>query len=119
MYTTVPYNFVKNPLTLYLIMHGLSQLVDSPTRKENILDIFATSRHSLVSKCMTIPGISDHEAVLIMSDASAKIQPLGVRKIFQWRKANFDNIKEKIVSVSFLSNYTYDHASGNYFMGQF
>jgi len=46
-----------------------------------------------------------------MSDVSAKVQPPGVRKIFQWRKANFDNIKEKMeqFSVSFLSNHTYDH----------
>ena len=93
-----------------LLDHSLSQLVDSPTRKDNILDIFATNRPSLVTKCAVIPGISDHEAVLIVSDIAAKIKPPGTRKIFLWRKANFDYIKAKIqqFSDSLLVNYRSD-----------
>ena len=54
-----------------------------------------------------IPGISDHEAVLIVSDISAKIKPPGTRKIFLWWKANFDSIMENIqqFSDSLLANY--------------
>ena len=66
------------------------------------MDIFATNWPSLVTKCTVIPGISDHEAVLIVSDISAKIKPPGTRtrKIFLWRKANFDSIKETIQQFS-------------------
>ena len=94
-----------------LLDHSLSQLVSFPTRKENTLDIFVTNRPSLVTKCLPIPGISDHEAILLVSDITAKIQSSVSRKIFLWQKANFSHIKEKIQQFSddFLSRYTTDH----------
>ena len=52
-----------NLFTDLLISNGFTQLVDIPTRQNNILDIFATNRPSLVTKCGIIPGISDHESV--------------------------------------------------------
>ena len=79
-----------------ILEHGLFQLVYSPTRNENILDIFTSNHPSLVSECNTIPGISDHEAVLVLSYISAKTQQPFSRKIFQWHKANFTHIKELI-----------------------
>ena len=77
----------------------------------NTLDIFATNRPSLVTTCTPIPGVSDHEAILIASDTSAKTYPSVSRKIFLWRRADFDHIKEKIRQFSddFLSRYTTDH----------
>ena len=47
------------------VTHGVNQLVDSPTRDNNILDIFATNRPSFIVDCKVIPGISDHEAVYV------------------------------------------------------
>ena len=35
-----------------------------PTRKSNTLNIFATNRPGLVNKCVAIPGIGDHEAII-------------------------------------------------------
>jgi len=98
---TIPYNFVKNSLTLYLIMAYHNLLILLLGKKIFWIFLLQTDRPSLVSKCMTylvskcmtISDISDHEAVLIMSDVSAKVQPPGVRKNFQWWKANFDNIE--------------------------
>ena len=43
----------------------LSQVVDEPTRKDNILDIFLTSNPNLIPKTSVIAGFSDHEAVKI------------------------------------------------------
>ena len=40
------------------------QVVTFPTRLENTLDIFITNRPTLVSKCTSIPGLSDHDIVL-------------------------------------------------------
>ena len=48
----------------YLNDNALSQMVNTPTRGSNILDIFVTNRPALVDTCDTIDGISDHEAVL-------------------------------------------------------
>ena len=44
----------------WFISYGFIQLVDTPPRQNNILDIFATNRPSLVIKCGTVSGISDH-----------------------------------------------------------
>jgi len=38
-------------------------IVDSPTRDNNILDIFATNGPSFIADCKVILGISDHEVV--------------------------------------------------------
>ena len=47
---------------------GLDQIVDIPTRGDNILDIFLTNRPTLVNKCEVVPGISDHDMVLVDSN---------------------------------------------------
>ena len=48
------------------MMHncGLSQMVDEPTREQNILDLFFTNRPALVLNCTVEPGISDHHIVV-------------------------------------------------------
>ena len=90
--------------------HNLLQLVDSPTRNHNILDLFATNRPSLVTECITIPGISDHEAVSVLSYVKARTQSPATRKIYLWHKANFHPIKEKIQQFSsiLLSHHSLD-----------
>ena len=47
--------------------YGFLQLVQSPTRNNNTLDIFFTNQPSFVESCEVIPGISDHEIVSIIS----------------------------------------------------
>ena len=48
--------------------YGLQQLVDKPTRGENILDLFFTNSDSLVQHVNVKPGISGHDYVEIMCD---------------------------------------------------
>ena len=87
---------------------GLNQLVTFPTRRNNILGIFATNRPTLVNKCLPIPGISDHEAVYIETTITAKYNPPVRRKILLWSRANFQLIPQCIqdFNLKFLSNYT-------------
>jgi hypothetical protein len=40
---------------------GLNQVVNFPTRRKNILDIFAANIPSLATTCKPISGVSDHE----------------------------------------------------------
>ena len=89
---------------------GFEQLVTFPTRRNNILDIFATNRPTLLNKCLPIPGISDHEAVYIETMITAKYNPPVRRKIFLWSKANFQLISQYIhdFNLKFLSNYTHE-----------
>ena len=52
---------------------GLIQMVDSPTRGNNILDIFATNRPGLIQKVEVTPGLSDHEVIKIVSSLAITV----------------------------------------------
>ena len=47
---------------------GSQQMLNFPTRKNNTLDIFCTNRPSLVQRCVPIPGLNDHDMVLVDSN---------------------------------------------------
>jgi hypothetical protein len=44
---------------------GMEQLQLKPSRENNILDLFLTNQPSLVKSCNTIPGISDHNMIIV------------------------------------------------------
>ena len=86
---------------------GLKQLVHFPTRNDKTLDLFATSRPSLLTKCVPHPGISDHEIVIVESEISVKYKRPVRRKIYLWKKANTNNLKEDFQKFSkdFVNEY--------------
>ena len=45
--------------------HGLEQFVNAPTRGSNVSDLLFCSHPNFISSTEIIPGISDHEAILI------------------------------------------------------
>ncbi|VDI33330.1 Hypothetical predicted protein [Mytilus galloprovincialis] len=75
---------------------GVEQIVKTPTRGENILDLFFTSHPSLVNKCKTIPGVGDHDAVLIDTLAKPQRAKPTKRKIYLWDKANLQSLKADV-----------------------
>ena len=85
---------LTNLFTDLLISNGFNQLVDSPTRHNNILDIFATNRPSLVTKCEIIPGISDHEAVHVETQLRVVTVHSAPRQVLLWDKADFQHIND-------------------------
>eukprot|EP00745_Piridium_sociabile_P038619 TRINITY_DN7074_c0_g1_i3.p1 TRINITY_DN7074_c0_g1~~TRINITY_DN7074_c0_g1_i3.p1 ORF type:complete len:816 (+),score=128.54 TRINITY_DN7074_c0_g1_i3:312-2759(+) len=87
---------------------NMEQMVSSPTRKDNILDIFMTNRPSLINKCETLPGISDHDVVYIDSDIEAQRPKPVKRKILLWKRANFEELKTHAAAFRdlFMSKYT-------------
>jgi hypothetical protein len=44
---------------------GCEQVVNFANRAVNTLDLFFTNRPSLVNKCLPLPGLSDHDVVLV------------------------------------------------------
>ena len=86
---------------------GLEQLVDEPTRNDKIFDLFLTNRPTFVNKCKVIPGVNDHEAVIIDSDTKARRQRPAKRKICLWKRADPDKIKEVVQAFSneFIANH--------------
>ena len=51
--------------------YGLTQHVNKPTRLYNTLDLFVTNNPTLINKVEVLPGLADHNAVLIEGDISA------------------------------------------------
>ena len=71
-----------------------------PTRitetQSNTLDLFFTNNNTLVNQVRVIPGISDHEAVVIES-ILRPIKKLGItREVWQYRKEDYDNLKKEL-----------------------
>jgi len=79
----------------------LHQLQREPTRENATLDLFCTDKPGLVKSIQTIPGISDHDGI-IMVDLSlkAQINKKTSRSIPLWAKANWDLLKEKASSLT-------------------
>ncbi|KAK3107772.1 hypothetical protein FSP39_021936 [Pinctada imbricata] len=67
---------------------GLQQMVDFPTRRGAILDLFITNRPSLINKIRPLPGVSDHEVLFIDTNVEVKHQRPPKRKIYLWNRAN-------------------------------
>jgi len=90
--------------------YGLTQMVDFPTRRQNILDIFVTNRPSLVTTCKPIPGISDHEAVLITSLLRVNIQSPVKRTVYKWNRADWDELNNsaRYFCSIFISDFSID-----------
>ena len=78
----------------------LEQMVSSPTRiieySSNLLDLFLTNNRTLVNKCEVIPGIGDHEAVYVESSMRPMKVKTPPRKVFQYKKADYDQMREDL-----------------------
>ena len=87
---------------------GLEQMVDFPTRQDNTLDLVLTSHPGFKIRCKPLPPIgpkSDHDIVLFdTSHQPYRARPTR-RKIFLWKKADFDGLRSTVAeaSRSFLS----------------
>ena len=79
----------------------LEQMVSTPTRQNNILDLIFTSHPSFTERCKTLPPISeksDHDIVLF----DVSMQPVRARPkrrtIFLWDKADIQGIKSSLAT---------------------
>ena len=74
---------------------GFEQMQLSPSREGNILDLYFTTYPSLVKSCYTVPGISDHNMVVVDCDEKPRYKKKH-RKIYIYNKANWTNIKSNL-----------------------
>jgi len=95
---------------------GLSQMQRESTRCQNLLDLFCVNKPSLVKTIISIPGISDHSIVLADCDLKAVIIKKPPRKVYQWSKADWQQIREHTVSYAnkFLAIAPTRSANANY-----
>ena len=94
--------------------HGLTQMVDKPTRTtsttSNILDIFLTNTPDMVNRCETIPGISDHDIPFLDVSSRVILNKKAPRKIYQFHKADFDAIVKTIANFGSTFCQKYAHS---------
>ena len=84
---------------------NLTQMVQSPTRDNNILDLVFTNNSPAVTSANVIPGISDHDIVELTLNISPPRKKLPKRKIYLKKKANIERIKEDLTKFK-LQYYT-------------
>jgi hypothetical protein len=72
---------------------NVEQIVDFPTRGNKTLDIFLTSNPGLIDRCKPIPGVGDHDAVLI-----------DTLTIHLWDKANITEFKTEV--AAYINRFT-------------
>ena len=101
--SVIPYetnSAVSNQLLTIVKDMYLDQVVTEPTRiietSSNTLDLFFTSYQTLVNKLEVIPEVSDHDAVFIESSLRPMRVKTPPRKVFQYRKANHDAMKQEL-----------------------
>lgn len=98
--TTVSHQYSKEINDTFLNLTNecnLVQLINFPTRKDNILDILLTNNSSLLSSISNIPGISDHTAIPVVDIlCHPSRQKLPKRKVHLWNRADIPVIKAMI-----------------------
>ena len=76
---------------------SLTQVVDIPTRNERILDLFLTTNPTLVNQVKTLPPLTpvmDHNIVFVDVDTRAAIQPKAAKKVYIYKKADWQAMRE-------------------------
>jgi len=71
------------------------------------LDIFATNKPALVSTCQPIPGVSDHDGIYMSALSVIVHHKPCPRKVYIWKKANFQAIKDELCTFfdGFVATY--------------
>ena len=106
----IPYEHQQTLLDMLLTTH-IEQIITTPTRQNNIHDIFITNRPSFASQCQTTPGLGDHHAISIHSSAQAHGASLHADKFtYGDMHADIDNFKQdaRSFTTSLTQTFTID-----------
>ncbi len=79
--------------------HGLTQQQLDATRGSNVLDLYFMTNPTLTKNVETIPGISDHAAIVVESDIKPMHNKPAPRKVYQYKKAEWEKIHEELTSL--------------------
>ncbi|MCG7878228.1 MAG: endonuclease/exonuclease/phosphatase family protein, partial [Candidatus Thiodiazotropha endolucinida] len=91
-YPTLTYQFVD-----LLDDLSLTQLVNTPTRGNNVLDLVIANNPSLIAACRVIPGVSDHDAVLTEVNLKPIRNKQNPRKIPLYKKADWIGLRKHML----------------------
>ncbi len=74
--------------------HSLTNIQHDVTRESSNLDIYLTTNPSLVKQHSVVPGLSDHEMVIIDSDIQPTFTPAPPRRVYSFQKADWDAVRK-------------------------
>ena len=83
--------------------HGLTQIVNEPTRKGNILDLLITNRPNQINRTEILPGIAtgeDHHVVYTELDRNPHRTKQRPKNIFVYQKANWPGFKQYVETLA-------------------
>ena len=80
--------------------NNLTQIHDSPTRENNLLDLVFVSNPTLVKSSVNVPGISDHEIIIIDFETKVHHQKTTPRKCYIYSKANWNTINKDLNTLN-------------------
>ena len=101
---------LRERLIRFLDYFHLTQIVTFPTRGSNILDLCFVSHPDLVLNCDSLPGLSDHEAVLVELSTTISRGKQALRKIYLYNQANW-TAKRDCVSIFSEEYFSLNQAS--------
>ena len=83
-------------------------MVTTPTRGNNILDLYLTNSPSLVQTVDIVPGISDHDIVVVESNLRPRINKPKPRNFLKYSQADMVKVKQELKSFSdtFIKDYS-------------
>ncbi|MCG8079022.1 MAG: endonuclease/exonuclease/phosphatase family protein, partial [Candidatus Thiodiazotropha taylori] len=94
-----PHSSVHNKFADILDDHGLTQLVEEPTRKDSILDLMITNHPAKVFRVEILPGIADHDAVFTELDTRPVTNRQKPRKIPLYKKADWESMRQDVRQI--------------------
>ena len=86
--------------------HGLEQIVNQPTRHQNILDLFFLNHPSVKHTIDILPGLGDHDIVCVDIEMRSKINKQNPRQIYLYYRADWDSIKEDLTNLLHSSDFS-------------
>ncbi|CAG2240290.1 unnamed protein product [Mytilus edulis] len=91
---------IQKALMEVLMSHSITQIHETPTRGENLLDIVLTTNPSLIKTSTNAPGISDHDMIITDCDTKPHYQSKRPRKCYIYSKAKWEDLHEELDTLS-------------------
>jgi hypothetical protein len=85
---------LNNTMLDFVNANFLTQLINTPTRNDNILDLVLSTNPDIIYDLETHPGMSDHNAITYQVNLSVKRQKKPDRYVYQYKKGNIENVKK-------------------------
>ena len=86
--------------------HGLEQIVNRPTRHQNILDLFFLNHPSVKHTIDILLGLGDHNIVCVDIEMWSEINKQNSKQIYLYYRADWDSIKEDLTNLLHSSDFS-------------